>query len=96
MSTTVGKSTSGERSTSAVNSSPDRTRWVNRRIRPELSSEDDGGHFMLVEVDTVASWVFVYTSPDRSGPNPELSYRRRGSLLGGVTSPRLFMRAAGL
>jgi len=55
VSTTVGKSTSGERSTSAVNSSPDRTRWVNRRIRPELSSEDDGGHFMLVEVDTVAS-----------------------------------------
>lgn len=70
MSTTVGKRTSGERSTSAVSSSPDRTRSVNRRIRPELSSEDDGGHFMFVEVDTVVSRVFVYTSPDRSGPNP--------------------------
>jgi len=78
-------STAVEKSTSALNSSPDRTRSVNRCIRPGLSSEDDGGHFMLVEVDTVVG-VFVYTSPDRSSPNPVILRGRssagRGSLLG--------------
>lgn len=80
MSIPVGKSTSGERSTSAVSSSPDSTRSVNRRIRPELSSEDDGGHFMLVEVDTVVGRVFVYshTSPGRSASNPGILRARLG------------------
>lgn len=79
MSIPVGKSTSGERSTSAVSSSPDSTRSVNRRTRPELSSEDDGGHFILVEVDTVVGRVFVYTSP---GQAPALEFSGGGARLG--------------
>lgn len=79
MSIPVGKSTSRERSTSAVSSSPDSTRSVNRRTRPELSSEDDGGHFILVEVDTVVGRAFVYTSPCQA---PALEFSGGGARLG--------------